>query len=175
MDAQQDRATTHDLGGAVRAILPSLERFVRFAGPDPARARSQWRPALDGTLPATGIGRDAVLAELADLVVANGLRIGHPGFSGWVTTMPTDIGAAADLVQAVAVPQRWWATAGNFVDDLAMRWLIELLGFPENFAGTFTAGGSTARTASRDAPRPIRFQGLPAARSSLRCCVRRSD
>ena len=64
------------------------------------------------------------VAELADLVVANGLRIGHPGFSGWVTTMPTDVGAAADLVQAVAVPQRWWATAGNFVDDLAMRWLL---------------------------------------------------
>jgi glutamate/tyrosine decarboxylase-like PLP-dependent enzyme len=84
------------------------------------------------------------LAELASLVVANGLRTGHPGFSGWVTTMPTDVGAAADLAQAIAVPQRWWATAGNFVDDLAMRWLIALLGFPASFVGTFTAGGSTA-------------------------------
>jgi glutamate/tyrosine decarboxylase-like PLP-dependent enzyme len=144
MDAQHDRASTHDLGGAIRAILPSLERFVRFEGLDPACARSQWQAALDGTLPATGIGREAVLAELANLVVPNGLRIGHPGFSGWVTTMPTDVGAAADLAQAVAVPQRWWATAGNFVDDLAMRWLIELLGFPTYFGGTFTAGGSTA-------------------------------
>ena len=36
--------------------------------------------------------------ELAELVVANGLRTGHPGFSGWVTTMPTDVGAAADLI-----------------------------------------------------------------------------
>jgi aromatic-L-amino-acid decarboxylase len=106
--------------------------------------RSRWLPALDGMLPATGIGRDAVLAELAELVVANGLRTGHPGFSGWVTTMPTDVGVAADLAQAVAVPQRWWATAGNFVDDLAMRWLMALLGFPAGFSGTFTAGGSTA-------------------------------
>jgi Glutamate decarboxylase and related PLP-dependent proteins len=139
-----DRATTHDLSGAIRALLPSLERFVRFEGSDPARLRSRWRPALDKTLPVTGIGRDGVLAELASLVVANGLRTGHPGFSGWVTSMPTDVGAAADLAQAVAVPQRWWATAGNFVDDLAMRWLIALLGFPASFAGTFTAGGSTA-------------------------------
>jgi len=144
MDIQHDRASTHDLAGAVRAVLPSLERFVRFAGADPACARSQWRAALEGSLPAAGVGRDAVLAELADLVVANGLRIGHPGFSGWVTTMPTDVAAAADLAQAVAVPQRWWATAGNFVDDLAMRWLIALLGFPGHYAGTFTAGGSTA-------------------------------
>jgi aromatic-L-amino-acid decarboxylase len=141
---ERDRASVDDLSGAIAALLPSLERFLRFEGADPARSRSQWRPALDQTLPVAGIGRDAVLAELADLVVANGLRTGHPGFSGWVTTMPTDVAAAADLAQAVAVPQRWWATAGNFVDDLAMRWLIALLGFPASFGGTFTAGGSTA-------------------------------
>ena len=144
MDDRPDRAATNDLGGAIRAILPALERFVRFEGPDPARLRSRWLPALDGALPAAGVGRDAVLKELAELVVAHGLRIGHPGFSGWVTTMPTDVAAAADLAQAVAVAQRWWASAGNFADDLAMRWLIELLGFPAGFAGTFTAGGSTA-------------------------------
>ncbi len=126
---------------------------MRFEGVDPARARSKWRSALDTSLPVAGIGRDAVLAELADLVVANGLRVGHPGFSGWVTTMPTDVGAAADLAQAVAVPQRWWATAGNFVDDLAMRWLIEMLGFPANFAGTFTGGGSTANLIGMGAAR----------------------
>jgi hypothetical protein len=74
----RDRATTHDPSGAIRALLPSLERFVRFERPDPARSRSQWQPALDGALPVTGVGRDAVLAELASLVVANGLRTGHP-------------------------------------------------------------------------------------------------
>ncbi len=153
MDPRTDRASHHDLGGAIRAVLPSLERFVRFEGTDPARARSQWRPALDGPLPVEGVGREAALAELADLVVANGLRVGHPGFSGWVTTGPTDVAAAADLAQVVAVPQRWWATAGNFVDDLAMRWLIELLGFPASFAGTFTAGGSTANLVGMGAAR----------------------
>ncbi|HEY2888078.1 MAG TPA: aminotransferase class V-fold PLP-dependent enzyme, partial [Candidatus Limnocylindrales bacterium] len=95
-------------------------------------------------LPPTGIGRDATLAELSELVIANGLRVGHPGFSGWVTTGPSDVAAAADLAQAVAVPQRWWTTAGNFVDNLAMRWLIELLGFSAGSVGTFTSGGSTA-------------------------------
>lgn len=151
--ASSDRATTHDLTGAVEHILPALERFLRFEGADPARARSHWRPALEGPLPIDGVGRDAVLTELADLVIAHGLRVGHPGFSGWVTTGPTDVAAAADLAQAVAVPQRWWATAGNLVDDLAMRWLIELLGFPASFAGTFTAGGSTANLAGMGAAR----------------------
>ena len=153
MNPSSDRATTHDLGGAIRSILPSLEQFVRFEGNDPARVRSPWRAALDTRLPLAGVGRDAVLADLADLVVANGLRVGHPGFSGWVTTMPTDVGAAADLAQAVAVPQRWWATAGNFVDDLAIRWLTELLGFPAGFGGTFTGGGSTANLIGMGAAR----------------------
>ncbi len=144
METPRDAAATDDLGSAVRAILPALEQFLRFEGRDPARERSRWRPALDRPLPAAGIGRDATLAEVADLVIANGLRVGHPGFSGWVTTGPTDVAAAADLAQAVAVPQRWWTTAGNFVDHLAMRWLIELLGFPTSCVGTFTSGGSTA-------------------------------
>ena len=144
MDERRDAAATDALGPAIRAILPALERFQEFAGPDPARERSRWLPALERQLPAAGVGRDAVLAELADLVVANGLRVGHPGFSGWVTTAPTDVAAAADLAQAVAVPQRWWVTAGNFVDQLAMGWLIQLLGMPRSCVGTFTSGGSTA-------------------------------
>jgi glutamate/tyrosine decarboxylase-like PLP-dependent enzyme len=141
---RHDRASTDDLVGALHAVMPGLERFVRFEGRDPARLRSRWLAALDGPLPLDGIGRDAVLDELSELVVGNGLRTGHPGFTGWVTTMPTDVAVAAGLAQAVAVPQRWWATAGNFADDLAMRWLIALLGFPASCVGTFTAGGSTA-------------------------------
>ena len=144
MDTRHDAASSHDLTDAIQRVLPSLERFLRFEGPDPAAQRSAWRPALDAHLPERGEGRDAVLASLNEAVIANGLRVGHPGFSGWVTTMPTDIGIAADLAQTVAVAQRWWTTPGNFVDHLAMSWLIELLGFPETFVGTFTSGGSTA-------------------------------
>lgn len=144
MTHRSDHAATDSLGHAIRTILPALEEFLRFEGVDPARERSRWRPALDRPLPRAGIGTDATLAELAEVVIANGLRVGHPGFSGWVTTAPTDVGAAADLAQAVAMPQRWWVTPGNFVDDLAMRWLIQLLGFPESVVGTFTSGGSTA-------------------------------
>jgi hypothetical protein len=95
MNRATDWAATDSLGHAIRTILPALEEFLRFEGADPARARSLWRPALDRPLPTAGIGIDATLAELAEVVVANGLRVGHPGFSGWVTTGPSD---AATLV-----------------------------------------------------------------------------
>ena len=48
------------------------------------------------------------------------------------------------------------AAAGNYVDSMAMRWLIELLGFPASFVGTFTAGGSTANLVGMGAARAAR-------------------
>ncbi len=148
-----DAASTDDLTGAIEAILPALERFLRFEGTDPAAERTSWAPRLDEPLPIDGLGRDEVLARLADSVIPNGLRIGHPGFSGWVTTMPSTIGTVANLAATVAVPQRWWAQAGNLVDTVAARWLVELLGFPAHFTGSFTAGGSTANLAGIGAAR----------------------
>ena len=139
-----DGASTGGLTESIEALLPALERFLRFEGRDPAAHRSAWYPTLDEPLPERGAGRDTVLATLRDVLIANGLRIGHPGFSGWVTTMPTTVATAADLAQTVAGPQRWWAYPGNLMDTLGMRWLIELLGFPGHFVGTFTSGGSTA-------------------------------
>ncbi len=101
-----DPALTSDLTESLAAVLPALEQFLRFEGADPATRRSTWLPKLDQPLPEKGIGAERTLARLRDEIVAAGLRIGHPGFSGWVTTAPTTIGAVADLVQAIASPQR---------------------------------------------------------------------
>jgi aromatic-L-amino-acid/L-tryptophan decarboxylase len=142
--AGPDAAATDGLSDAITALLPALDEFLRFHGPDPAGRRSAWYPLLDEPLPRTGAGPDAVLETLRDVVIPNGLRIGHPGFSGWVTTAPSTTATAAHLAQAVASPQRWWTQPGNLLDVVALRWLIELLGFPPTFGGTFTAGGSSA-------------------------------
>ena len=139
-----DAASTDGLTESLQALLPALERFLRFGRPDPAARRSACHAQLDETLLEQGEGREAVLGALRDVLIANGLRIGHPGFSGWVTTMPTTIGTVADLAQTVAGAQRWWAYPGNRMDTLAMRWLIDLLGFPASFGDAFATGGSTA-------------------------------
>ena len=148
-----DAASTNDLTGAVEALLPALEAFLRFEGNDPAARRTVWAPTLDEPLPDVGLGLDEVLAQLSDAVIPYGLRVGHPGFSGWVTTMPTTVAVAANLAATVASPQRWWAHAGNLVDTVAARWLVELLGFPTHYTASFTAGGSTANLAGMGAAR----------------------
>ena len=115
--------------------------------------RSAWLPLIDEPLPEHGVGAEAVLATLRDVVIRRGLRIGHPGFTSWVTTAPTTIATAAHLAQAVASPQRWWLQPGNHIDSMAVRWLLELLGFPPSFVGTFTSGGSTANLVGLGAAR----------------------
>jgi aromatic-L-amino-acid/L-tryptophan decarboxylase len=139
-----DAAETDALADSLGRILPALESFTRFEGPDPAAHRARWRAALDEPLPETGVGREAVLETLRSVVIANGLRIGAPGFTGWVTTMPTTVPAVAQLAGALAAPQRWWATPGNFLEVLALRWLARLVGLPDHFEGAFTGGGALA-------------------------------
>jgi aromatic-L-amino-acid decarboxylase len=139
-----DVARTDRLTEAVSAILPALDAFNRFDTPDRSSVRSEWLPLLDEPLPEEGVGADAVVELLRDVVIPRGLRVGHPGFTSWVTTAPSTTAAAGHLASAVASPQRWWLQPGNHLDTMAVRWLIELLGFPSSFVGTFTSGGSTA-------------------------------
>ncbi len=141
---EPDVARTDRLDEAVSAVLPALEAFTRFEGPDRSSIRSEWLPLLDEPLPQAGAGAEAVLELLRDVVIPRGLRVGHPGFTSWVTTAPSTMTAVGHLVSAVASPQRWWLQPGNHLDTMAVRWLIELLGFPDSFVGTFTSGGSTA-------------------------------
>ena len=150
---QPDVARTDGLGEAVSMLLPALDAFNRFEGPDLAVPRSAWLPLIDEPLPEQGVGAEAVLETLRDVVIPRGLRVGHPGFTGWVTTAPTTMATAAHLAQAVASPQRWWLQPGNHIDSMAVRWLIELLGFPASFVGTFTSGGSTANLVGMGAAR----------------------
>jgi aromatic-L-amino-acid decarboxylase len=139
-----DAARTGGLSEAMGRVLPALEEFLRFAGADPAVRTAAWRPALEQGLPGRGLGADAVLAALAEIVIPHGLRTGAPGFCGWVTTMPTTVPATAAFAGSLAAPQRWWSTPGNFLEVQALRWLGELLGVPASFAGSFTSGGSVA-------------------------------
>lgn len=148
-----ESASVTDIDKAIRALLPSLVEFTQFEGADRAVPRSEWLDLIDEPLPQVGAGSEEVLQLLNDVVIKRGLRTGHPGFSGWVTTTPTTMGVVADLAQTVASAQRWWIHPGNHVDSMAVEWMIELLGFPKTFVGQFTSGGSTANLVGLGAAR----------------------
>ncbi len=126
-------------------IGPALDRAIaddRLR----AAARSRWRPALDGPMPEAGRPASTVIDELCAVVAGWPLPLGAAGFCGWVAAAPTELTACAQLVAAVAAPQRWWVHPGNALEGIALRWLGELAGFapPEKLAGAFVSGGAVA-------------------------------
>lgn len=166
----KERADSARLGDALRAIIPALEEFNRYAEPDQTAARQkEWKAALEQPLPQTGAGLDAVLAELSDTFIPNGLRNGMPGFSGWVTTSPTSSAIAANLAGTVAGSQRWWVQPFNTIEKIALDWLAELLGLPAEWQGTFSSGGSIANIIGLAAARQYAFEqiGIDPARDGV--------
>jgi aromatic-L-amino-acid decarboxylase len=168
--SQVDAAETGRLSEAIGRILPALEDFNRFQGQDLAgHQRSTWMAALSQPLPERGVGLQEVLQELAETIIPYGLRIGSPGFSGWVTTAPTTAGTAAALAATVASPQRYYVQPFSYLEGVALRWLAALLGLPSDLQGIFTSGGSVANLVGLGAARQRAFErrGHDPARDGL--------
>ncbi len=164
-----DDAAFGDLS-ALKSLLEELDRFNQFDGPDQAgRRQAAWKEQLGIPLPATGAGLGTVLDELNEWIVPNGLRNGHPGFSGWVTTSPTTSGTAAVLASTVAGSQRVWVHAFNYLEHLSLEWLKQLFGFPDQWHGTYTTGGSSANLIALGAARQwaVEQQGVDPSMTGL--------
>jgi aromatic-L-amino-acid decarboxylase len=156
-----DSAETERLSEAIDRIVPALEGFNRFQDPDLAgRQRDTWMAALNEPLPARGEGLEPVLQALIEDIIPYGVRIGSPGFSGWVTTAPTTVGVAAALAATVAGAQRYWVQPFNALETVGLRWLAELLGLPGDWFGVLVSGGSVANLVGLGAARQWAFERI---------------
>jgi aromatic-L-amino-acid/L-tryptophan decarboxylase len=165
-----ERAECGRLAHSIDALLPALEQFNNFDGPDLAGPeRTKWRRLLDQPLPERAQDLESVLNDLQAIVIPNGVRIGAPSFAGWVTTAPTTSGTIASLAATVSGAQRYWVTAYNFLETVALRWLRELLGLDPKFQGLFVSGGSVANLVALGAARQYAFEqlGLDPARDGM--------
>jgi glutamate/tyrosine decarboxylase-like PLP-dependent enzyme len=158
---QNDDATTGGLTEAIETLLPALERFLQFTEPErTASERAIWSAQLDEPLPQKGAGATEVLSLLRDVVIPNGLRIGAPGFSGWVTTMPTTLPTAANFAAVIAGSAYLCIQAFNVLEAQALQWLAELIGLPSTYQGLFTSGGSAANLVGLGAARQYAAERL---------------
>lgn len=148
----------------------ALDAYLRFEGEDALAAPDRWRPALQRPLPERGVGLDAVLAEIGQLLLPNASQIPKPGCSSFITTGATTVGTLALLAAAVAAPQRAGLHAFNFVEDLSLQWLAELFGLPADLQGIYSSGGSVANLLALGAARQRAFErlGWDPARSGVR-------
>jgi len=134
-------------------IAKSLDIFLQDDHGDPMTRYDEWSRALDGPLPAKGLGPDAVIDELERTVIPNGARFSEPGFWGWITVGPSPVPVVASLAATVASPQRYTMTAFNRLEELSLDWLAQLCSLPDSMKGVYSSGGSVANLVALGAAR----------------------
>jgi len=133
-------------------------------------------------LAARGAEPEAVLERFRAAVLPHAMGNGHPRFFGWVNSPPAPIGVVADLLAATLNPSCAGGDhAAIYIERAAVRWLMELIGFPtEGAMGLLVSGGSAATLIALAAARHraalqdgwnVRAEGLQHPRPALRLYV----
>lgn len=174
MENESEAAETSGLAAMLASIGAALDDYADFRHPDAQDRRALWQPVLDQPLPQTGAGIDAVVRELREVLIPNGAAMSRPGFTSWITTGPVSVAVGAATAAMLAAPQRQTLHAFNFVEELSLRWLAELLGLAPGMQGVYSSGGSVANLLALGGARQWAFEqaGIdPAADGLSRRCL----
>jgi glutamate/tyrosine decarboxylase-like PLP-dependent enzyme len=126
----------------------------------PHESPAQVRGVIDAErpLPTRGEAAADLIATAAEQLFEHSLFNGHPRFFGYITSSPAPIGMFGDFL-AAAVNQNVGAwnlsPLATEIECQAVRWMAELIGFPERAGGLFVSGGNMAN-----------FVGVLAARAA---------
>jgi glutamate/tyrosine decarboxylase-like PLP-dependent enzyme len=139
------------------ATLVAARRAAFAAGPVHATATlEELRAALDGPTPEAPTGDDVVIADLAAAAAPGLLAIPGPRYFGFVIGGSQPAALAADWLTS-----GWDNNAGIYaaapaaavIEEVAGRWIVDLLGLPAGASVGFATGATMAS-----------FTGLGAAR-----------
>ena len=123
----------------------------------PTATPEELRAALGGPMPEHAVDPGTVLTNLADVAEAGGLMgMGSGRFFGFVIggAVPAAIGAdwlvtAWDQNTGLFAP----SPATSVIEEIAGRWIVELLGLPSESSFAFVTGGQMANTTALAAAR----------------------
>ncbi len=129
-----DRIADHLERLPTRSIVPGPIEGVR----DQIRAigwRDEGEPLAD------------IVEAAAELLLERSVITGHPRFWGYINGAASPIAALGDLLGAIANPNAsaWYVgPVTSAMEEQAIRWISELVGFPPDGGGQLTSGGSMA-------------------------------
>jgi glutamate/tyrosine decarboxylase-like PLP-dependent enzyme len=173
---EQFRLLGHELVDRIAGLLESLPARPVTRGESPLEIRK----ALDADrrLPSQGTDPAQLLRRAADLLFDHSLFNGHPRFWGYITSSAAPIGALGELLAAAVNPNvgAWpLSPMASEIEAQTIRWIAEMLGYPEECGGLFVSGGNMANIvgflAARQAKagRDVRAAGLGDARLRIYC------
>ncbi len=157
---EKELAAAGELSDLLDSLGEGLDSYLRFEDEDAMQNPGQWQQALRKGLPITGIGVQNVVDEIKRHVLPNASAVPKPGFSSFITTGAVTSAVLATLSGAVASPQRYGLTAFNFLEELSLDWLVQLLGLPEEMKGVYSSGGSVANIVALGAARQCAFERI---------------
>ena len=167
MDAATFRALGHQLVDQIADLLASVRERPVTSHEPPSAVRAALR--LTGPLPENGTEPSALLAETAQQLFEHSLFNAHPRFFGYITAPPAPIGILGEFLASAVNPNvgGWTLSpAATEIEAQTVRWIAELIGYPEDCGGLLVSGGNmanfvcflAARTAK--APWDVRASGV---------------
>jgi aromatic-L-amino-acid decarboxylase len=174
IDAEEFRRLGHELVDVIAEYLASIRERPVFAPMQPAERATLLQEALGEA----GCAPEAVLEHFRTAVLPHAMGNGHPRFFGWVNSPPAPMGVLADFLAAAMNPSCAGGDhAAIYVERAAVRWLMELIGFPTSESmGLLVSGGSMANLIGLAAARhhaaavdgwSVRAEGLQRGRPPL--------
>ena len=169
MPAEEFRTAGHELIDTLADFLQQLPAGKVTKGFSPSEIKKLIQ--ADNSLPLTGTNAGGLLKEATSLITKNSLLNGHPKFLGYITSSPAPLAALGDLVASVTNPNCGAFTLSPVATEIelqSIRWIAELIGYPENSGGIMVSGGNMANIVAIWAARKamakwdIREEGLTA-------------
>jgi glutamate/tyrosine decarboxylase-like PLP-dependent enzyme len=103
------------------------------------------RRLLHLDLPDDGVTSDDVLQFFAENVMPYDMGNQHPTFAAWVNPAAAPIGTLLDFLASVMNPSAAYGNqSANYVEQCVLRWLRDLVGFPDGAEAILVDGGSLA-------------------------------
>src|SRR5436309_8319539 len=174
LDPEHFRRLAHETVDLVADYLAGVSTRPVFRPMTPAERATLMQEPLG----AAGVGPEVLLERVRAAVLPHAMGNGHPRFFGWVNSAPAPIGVLADFLAAALNPSCAGGDhAAIYVERAAVRWLMELIGFPtEGSMGLLASGGSAAtlialaaarHRAAREDGWDVRREGLQRSRPPL--------
>jgi glutamate/tyrosine decarboxylase-like PLP-dependent enzyme len=145
MDAPTFRALGYRLVDQLADHLAAVPRGPVTRAEPPSKVREAL--GLTGPLPETGTSAGPLLEEMTRLLFEHSLFNGHPRFFGYITASPAPIGMLGDLLASALNPNVGsfvLSPAATEIESQTVRWIAELVGYPDDCGGLLVSGGNMA-------------------------------
>ncbi|MFJ5269876.1 pyridoxal phosphate-dependent decarboxylase family protein [Streptomyces sp. NPDC088358] len=152
-----DPAVFEEHGREVISLIREHFETIRDVPVAVPQHPQELKDALRADLPETGEHFSRILADTREKVIPGLVQWNHPSFHGYFPTSASLPGVLAETVTAALnVNSMLWQTspAASALEQVVLRWVARMAGYPEDADGLLVTGASLANlyalTAARD-------------------------